>query len=116
MLNRFEKGTKTPGAEALEVLANSLDAEMGYFYGLGDHYNNDDEGFGRAAIQMSFAVFNRDLKFSLEQKAQCRRVLLHGAAPRTATAWRALAEMIDLAIRPSGPWSSNFEVHEGGKS
>src|SRR5437870_3380078 len=67
MLNRFEKGTKTPSAEALEVLANSLDAEMDYFHGLGDHYDDDDEGFGRAAIQMSFAVFNRDLNFSLEQ-------------------------------------------------
>lgn len=115
ILNRFEKGTKTPSAEALGTLATSLDADMGYFHGLGDHYNDDDEGFGRAAIQMSFAVFNRDLKFSLERKEQCRRVLVHGAAPRTAAAWRALAEMIDLAIRPSGPSSSTFEVHEGGK-
>jgi transcriptional regulator with XRE-family HTH domain len=114
VLHRNEKGTKVPTSEALETLATNLDAEMGYFHGLGDYYDDTEDGFARAAAQMSFAVFNRDLAFSSEQKVQCQRVLTHNAAPRTAAAWRDLAEMIRLAIGPTGS-STSFDVVEGGK-
>ena len=108
LLNKYEKGTKLPTADALEVIANSLDAEMGYFHGLGNYYDDNDGGFAKAAIEMSFIVFGRDLKFSADQKIRCGRTLPHRAAPRTLDGWRALAEMIDLAIDPRTPAQQKF--------
>lgn len=60
MLNRYEKGTKTPDADTIEGLADKLDATMGYFHGHGDDYGDDYE---RAAIQMSFDILSRDKDF-----------------------------------------------------
>lgn len=103
MLSRYEKGTNAPPAETLALLAVSLDAEMGYFHGLGAFYEDNEAGFQRAALEMSFHAFGRDLKFSADQKVRCGRTLPHSAAPRTLAGWRALAEMIDLAIGPDVP-------------
>lgn len=97
-LNKYEKGTTVPSGEALESLSKCLDAEMGYFHGLGNFYEDNDAGFERAAIEMSFLAFGRDLKYSADQKIRCGRTLLHPAAPRTLAAWRDLAELVDLAI------------------
>ena len=108
MLNKYEKDTKVPTADALEMIATSLDADMGYFHGQGDHYADTPEGFDRAAVEMSFRVFSRDLRFSEDQKERCRRVLSHSAAPRTAAAWCGLAEMIDLVVGPSTPVIGKF--------
>jgi transcriptional regulator with XRE-family HTH domain len=105
VLNKYEKGTKLPTAEALETIATSLDAEMGYFHGLGNYYEDNDEGFARAAVEMSFLAFGRDLKFSAHQKVRCGRTLSHRSAPRTLDGWRALAEMIDLAVSAPTPAS-----------
>lgn len=108
ILSKYEKGTKVPTADALETIATSLDAEMGYFHGQGDYYNDAPEGFGRAAVEMSFRAFARDLRFSQDKKERCRRVLSHSAAPRTAAAWRGLAEMIDLVIGSPTPAIGKF--------
>ena len=108
LLNKYEKGTKLPTSEALEAIATSLDAEMGYFHGLGNYYDDTDDGFDRAAIEMSFVAFGRDLKFSAQQKIRCGRTLQHRAAPRTLAGWRALAEMIDLAMGPPAPAIGKF--------
>jgi transcriptional regulator with XRE-family HTH domain len=115
MLNKYEKGTATPTADVLETLARKLDAEMGYFHGLGDYYEDSALGFIAAAIEMSYAAFKRDLTATAEQKEWCRRVLRHNAAPRTSAGWKALVEMIGLATEPAGPSASNFGLLEGGK-
>lgn len=101
VLNKYEKGTKVPTAEALASLAESLDADMGYFHGLGKFYEDTDRGFERAAIDMAFVAFGRDLNFSAEQKVRCGKVQTHRAAPRTRAAWRDLAELIELALGPT---------------
>jgi transcriptional regulator with XRE-family HTH domain len=103
ILSRYEKGASAPAGDTLAALALSLDAEMGYFHGLGNFYEDNEVGFQRAAIEMSFLAFGRDLKFSANQKVRCGRTLLHPAAPRTLAGWRALAEMVDLAIGPEVP-------------
>ena len=103
LLNKYEKGTTSPSADALEALAACLDAEMGYFHGLGSFYEDNERGFERAAVEMSFLAFGRDLRYSADQKIRCGRTLGHPAAPRTASGWRALAELIDLALNPSTP-------------
>jgi transcriptional regulator with XRE-family HTH domain len=115
MLNRYEKGTKTPDADTIETLANKLDATMGYFHGHGDDYGDDYE---LAAIQMSFDILSRDKDYSVERKERCRRVLAHPNAPRTVATWRALSEMFDWALGspPSSSGSSGFEVLQGGRS
>jgi hypothetical protein len=54
-----------------------------------------------------FDAFNRDIRYSAERNGQCRRVIAHHKAPRTADAWRTLSEMIDLALGPSTSSSGN---------
>lgn len=110
LLWKYENGTATPTADALETLANRLDATMGYFHGRGKKYKSPQ----RAAIEMSFDVFG-DQTRSAEQRDWCGRVVPHDGAPRTAAAWRVFAEMIELAIGPSSPPSSNFGLLKGGK-
>lgn len=108
VLNKYEKGTKVPTAEAVAAIATSLDAEMGYFYGLGSYYDDTETGYAKAAIEMSFLAFGRDLRFSAEQKVRCGRTLAHKAAPRTLGEWCALAEMIDLAMDQRTPATGTF--------
>lgn len=108
LLNKYEKGTNAPSADALETLARSLDAEMGYFHGSGNYYEDNETGFAKAAIEMSFLAFRRDLRFSADQKVRCGRTLTHNSAPRTAEGWRALAEMIDLAVTERSPATERF--------
>jgi hypothetical protein len=83
----------------LKQLALALDATSDYFIGLGD----DFESYEAAAVQMSFVVFLRDISITPDQRERCRRVLGHTHAPRSVLAWRALAEMVDLAIGPMPP-------------
>ncbi len=109
MLWKYENGTSTPPPDALEVLADRLDATMDYFHGRGKKYTTVE----RAAIEMSFDVFDRETE-SDEQRARCRRVVPDARAPRTAADWRTLAELIDLAV-PTPTQPSGFGVLEGGK-
>jgi hypothetical protein len=99
-LKKYENGTTVPSGEALETLAKCLDVEMGYFHGLGNFYEDNDAGFQRAAVEMSFLAFGRDLRYSADQKIRCGRTLSHPAAPRTLREWQILAELVDLAVGP----------------
>ncbi len=90
------------GADTLERIALALDATTDYFYGRGF----EDVDASVAAAHMSFDVFARDPKFTDEQRERCRRVLPHRDVPKTAQAWRSLAEMLDLAVGPTSTTSS----------
>ena len=85
------------GADILERIALALDATTDYFYGRG----LEDIDASVAAAHMSFDVFARDPNFTDEQRNRCRSALPHPDAPKTAHAWRSLAEMIDLALGPT---------------
>lgn len=100
---KIERGAApTTGADILERLALALDSTTDYFFGRG--FENVDASV--AAAHMSFDVFARDPKFTDEQRERCRRALPHKDAPKTAQAWRSLAEMIHLAIGPMSTTSS----------
>jgi transcriptional regulator with XRE-family HTH domain len=97
-------GGRDPGLDGLKRLAAALDATSDYLIGLGDDFGGNND---LAAAKLSFASFERDLTVTSEQKQRCRRVfetdgvLARGGAPRTADAWRVVAEMIDLGIGPT---------------
>lgn len=100
---KIERGAAaTTGADILERIALALDSTTDYFFGRG--FEEVDASV--AAARMSFDVFARDPKFTHEQRERCRRVLPHRDAPKTAQAWRSLAEMLELAIGPTSITSS----------
>jgi transcriptional regulator with XRE-family HTH domain len=119
-VRQYETGHKTPGIDALEKIADALDTTVDYLLGRGDDYRGGEEGdnYALASAKMSFACFLRALEATpptigerarREQQAQrCRRVweddqlLKREGAPRTAEAWKSLAEMIDRAV-PTPP-------------
>ncbi len=102
-ITKLEGGAATNlGADTLERIALALDATTDYFYGRGF----EDVDASVAAAHMSFDVFARDPKFTDEQRERCRRVLPHRDVPKTAQAWRSLAEMLDLAVGPTSTTSS----------
>ena len=90
------------GADILERIALAMDATTDYFFGRGF----EDVEPTVAAAYMSFDVFARDPKLTDEQRERCRRARAHSDAPKTAKAWRSLAEMIDLAVGPTPTTSS----------
>lgn len=108
MVAKWENGHAKPSLDALELLATALDVTTDYLLDRGDDYG----GYEAAAACMAFDVFARDLTVTPEQRDRCRRALLHEQAPRTAKAWKAFSEMIDLAIGPPPP---KFEVVTGKK-
>lgn len=98
-------GGRDPGTKGLKRLAIALDADSDYLIGNGDNHRTEDDpehdNYALAAARMSFGYFLRKLKPTPEQEIRCRRVLdderlliLEGA-PRTALAWKCLAEMMD---------------------
>ena len=97
-------GGRDPGLDGLKRLAVALDATSDYLIGLGDDFGGS---YDLAAAKLSFAYFERDLTITLEQKQRCRRVfdnervLARHGAPRTAEAWKVVAEMIDVGIGPT---------------
>jgi transcriptional regulator with XRE-family HTH domain len=90
---KCESGKSTPNSETLDRLAVALDATIDYFYGRGPEKLDP----ATAAASMSLDVFLRDKNFTNVQGERCRRVLSHPRAPKTSAAWRALAEMMELA-------------------
>jgi transcriptional regulator with XRE-family HTH domain len=90
------------GADILERIALALDATTDFFFGRG--FEEVDTSV--AAVHMSYDVFARDPKVTVEQRERCRRVLSHKDAPKTAGGWRSLAEMLDLAVGPTSTTSS----------
>lgn len=97
-ITKLESGdAPNVGANILERIALALDATTDYFYGRS--FENADVAV--AASNMSFDVFAKDPKLTNQQREQCRRVLLHRDAPKTAQAWRSFAEMLDLAVGPT---------------
>jgi len=100
VIAKSEKGTNQPRSEALDKLAQALDCTIDYLHGRGPEYDN----VNMAASQMAFDAAQPFL--TDEQRKRCRRVLQHPEAPRTAQAWRSLAEMTELALgstRQSAP-------------
>jgi transcriptional regulator with XRE-family HTH domain len=109
LLSKWVGGFKKMDLDDLKRLAEALDATSDYLIGLGDDYRVagvDDYRF--AAAKMSFGYFERDWKFTPEQKQRCRNVWLDDdllqleGAPVTGDAWKSLARMIDRAV-PSPP-------------
>jgi len=100
---KIERGAAaTTGADILERLALALDSTIDYLFGRGF----EDVDPSVAAARMSFDVFARDPKLTNEQRDQCRRVLPHPDAPKTAKAWGSFAEMLELAVGPTSTTSS----------
>jgi transcriptional regulator with XRE-family HTH domain len=108
MLWKYENGKLTPTAEALETLADRLDATMDYFHERGPKYVSPE----RAAIEMSFDVFQRRTDSDIHRE-RCRRIVPDDRAPRTADAWKTLAELMDKALPVTPP--QGLGVVRGGK-
>ncbi len=106
VIPKIERGKSVPSGDVLEKLACALDCTMDYLYGRGDEYAD----LATAAAYMAFDVFARDGDVTNEQRERCRRTLRHPDAPRTAKAWRSLAEMIELIIGPVGGASPSLTV------
>lgn len=106
LVAQWENGHKSPGIDALERLAAGLDATIDYLVGAGDAYRGD---YRLAAAKMAFGWFRLDPRVPAQQKDRCMRVaedddvLVGEGAPRTAEAWRSLAQMIDIAAPPRPP-------------
>lgn len=96
-ISAVESGT-APKVEQLEALANALDCTTDFL--LGRSYK--DESLRVAASEMAFGVFVERLSTPGDQRARCRRVLGHIAAPVTAEGWTHLAEQIERAMGPTG--------------
>lgn len=97
VIAKSENGKNLPRSDALDKLAGALDCTIDYLHGRGPDYDNARV----AASQMAFDIAQRIL--TDEQRERCRRVLHHPDAPRTADAWRSLAEMTDLAVGTAVP-------------
>ena len=83
-------------AEMIERFADALDCTLDYLHERGAQYRDPTD----AAIQMSFDVFARGA--SEQHREWCRRILLHhDSPPRTADAWRVLADQIEIAAGSS---------------
>ncbi len=95
VIAKSEKGKNLPGSDVLDRLAEALDCTIDYLHGRGCKF----ESVEVAAVCMAFDVAQSSL--SEQQREQCRRVLHHPDAPRTASRWRAFAEMVDLAVGPT---------------
>jgi transcriptional regulator with XRE-family HTH domain len=93
-VTKHENGSAKSDA-MIERFADALDCTMDFLYGRGQNYPTPLE----AAIRMSFDVFSRTNP--AQAVGLCRRVLGHRDAPRTARAWRSLAEHIELALEES---------------
>jgi transcriptional regulator with XRE-family HTH domain len=107
-LTKAENGRSVPAADNLARIAGALDAPMDYFF----QEDRDPDPAGSAA-QMSYDVFARDARFTVQQRQRCAAALKHSAAPRTADAWRAFCEMVDLVLGPPG--SQGLELVRGKK-
>lgn len=97
LIVKSERGLSAPRSEKLDRLAVALDTTIDYLYGRGFEHLEP----AAATAQMAFDVFARDPAFTDEQRERCRRALGHPDAPKTARAWRSLAEMLDLGIGPA---------------
>ncbi len=97
VITKSEKGKNRPRSDALDKLATALDCTMDYLHGRGRPY----ESPAAAAAHMAFDVFVAQQDVTDEQREQCRRVLAHPDAPKTASKWRSLAEMLGLALKPT---------------
>jgi hypothetical protein len=86
-----------PGSETLAKIARVLDAPMEYFFELGR-----DPDPGRSAALMSYQVFRASPDFTLQERERCAAALSHREAPRTAAAWTAFCEMVNLLLGPPG--------------
>jgi transcriptional regulator with XRE-family HTH domain len=100
-------------ASSIEIIlkfADALDCTLDYLYERGEQYESPSD----AAIRMSFDVFSRDAACSNERRERCRHVLRHEEPPRTAHAWKVLAEQIELAIGPTGNGGHLRILRSGG--
>lgn len=102
VITKSEKGKNLPRSEALDKLATALDCTMDYLHGRGSQY----EGPAVAAAHMAFDVFVAQQGVTDEQRERCRRALAHPDAPKTASKWRSLAEMLGLALEPAAAMTS----------
>ena len=101
------KGTES--GELVAKLADALDCWMDYLY----RRRLVRTPIRKAASIMAFDFFEE--KATVEQRARCRRVIGHKAAPITAEDWALLAELINLAVPPPDNGSTKLRV-VGGKS
>ncbi|SRR5712692_9364560 len=97
VIAKSENGKNLPGSEVLDKLAAALDCTIDYLHERGHDYESPTV----AAAHMAFDVFVTQQALTDEQCERCRRALRHADAPKTAQAWRSLAEMIELAIGPT---------------
>jgi transcriptional regulator with XRE-family HTH domain len=107
VITKAEQGKSVPGGDVLDKLASALDCTMDYLFGRGDA---EYGGLPAAAAKMAFDVFARQASVTEQQRDRCRPALSHPDAPKTAKAWYALAEIIDLAIERVHPSPANLSV------
>lgn len=97
LVSGWESGASEPTLSQLDQIATLLDCTTDFL--LGRTWNDTD--VPEAASRMSFDVFVAELPAGHKWRERCSNVLGHEAAPVTGTAWRHLAEQIDLAVGPS---------------
>ena len=108
VITKSEKGKNLPRSEALDKLATALDCTMDYLHGRGSQY----ESPAVAAAHMAFDVFVEQHGLTDEQREQCRRVLVHPDAPKTASKWHSLAEILGLALESAAAVTSPTFLEE----
>jgi len=106
VVTRSERGESAPRSDAMEKLALALDCSLDYLHGL----THAGETAAAAAALMSFDVFSKMPQFSDEQRIRCSRALNHPDAPKSANAWRVLAEIIEMAIGPTPSQTANLTL------
>ncbi len=107
VITKAEQGKSVPGGDVLDKLASGLDCTMDFLFGRGDDECGD---LLAATAKMAFDVFARQADITDQQRERCRPSLSRPDAPKTARAWRSLAEMIDLAISRVPPSPANLSV------
>jgi transcriptional regulator with XRE-family HTH domain len=99
----LEKGKRRNDDVFLRV-ADELDCTTDFLFRRGPFKDADDpDKLQDAASRMAFDCFVGSTNIDPVHRERCARVLGHPEAPVTAKGWKALAEMIDLAIGPQLP-------------
>jgi transcriptional regulator with XRE-family HTH domain len=107
-ISNWLNGHSKPSDQAQCALALALDATMDYFHAVRDDYGDDYE---RAAREMSFDIFEKDISVDLELRKRCRRIRGHVGAPQRVADWKVFADLIQIICPPQ----QKYDVIMGGK-
>lgn len=106
----LEKG-KLRNDEVFLKIADELDCTTDFLFRRGRFRRADKPRELRDAVSlMAFEVFLQRHDVTQTERDRCERVLGHPEAPLTATAWKALAEMIERAVSQSPPKVERFRA------